>query len=119
MNSGAMTYPNIITEGMPDGSDLSFGLAADDDDDDEPVQAGAGGNRAQQRCFELVIRGTVRHTANVLGTAPEQPGGFTSAARDPPPGSFVAGHAAIGAISFALSLGEAMLSTPLAERALA
>ncbi len=92
----------------PTGKMGSFGLAADDDY--RTVQAVAGGNRAQDRYLEVVTRGTVRHTANVLRTAAHQSGGFISCARNPLPASFVARHAAVGAISFALSLGEAILA---------
>ncbi len=92
----------------PTGKMGSFGLAADDDH--QTVQAVAGGNRAQNRYLEVVTRGTVRHTANVLRTAAEQSGGFISCARNPLPASFVARHAAVGAISFALALGEAILA---------
>lgn len=91
----------------PTGKMGSFGLAADDDY--QTVQAVAGGNRAQNRYLEVVTRGTVRHTANVLRTAAEQSGGFISCARNPLPAAFVARHAAVGAISFALALGEAIL----------
>jgi uncharacterized protein len=96
----------------PTGKMGSFGLAADDDY--ETVQAVAGGNRAEHRYLEVVTRGTVRHTANVLRTASEESGGFISAARNPVPASFVADHAAVGAISFALSLGEAILAVETA-----
>jgi hypothetical protein len=92
----------------PTGKMGSFGLAADDDY--ETVQAVAGGNRAEKRYLEVVTRGTVRHTANVLRTASDQSGGFISCARNPLPASFVAQHAAVGAISFALDLGEAILA---------
>ena len=92
----------------PTGKMGSFGLAADDDY--ETVQAVAGGNRAAKRYLEVVTRGTVRHTANILRTAAEQSGGFIAAARNPLPASFVAEHAAVGAISFALDLGEAILA---------
>jgi uncharacterized protein len=91
----------------PTGKMGSFGLAADDDY--QTVQAVAGGNRAENRYLEVVTRGTVRHTANVLRTASDQSGGFIAAARNPLPASFVAAHAAVGAISFALDLGEAIL----------
>ncbi len=91
----------------PTGKMGSFGLAADDDH--ETVQAVAGGNRAQKRYLEVVTRGSVRHTANILRTAADQSGGFISCARHPLPASFVAEHAAVGAISFALDLGEAIL----------
>jgi DUF917 family protein len=92
----------------PTGKMGSFGLAADDDY--QTVQAVAGGNRAENRYLEVVTRGTVRHTANVLRTAADMSGGFISAARNPLPASFVAEHAAVGAISFALELGEAILA---------
>jgi hypothetical protein len=92
----------------PTGKMGSFGLAADDDC--QTVQAVAGGSRAENRYLEAVTRGTVRHTANVLRTAAAESGGFISAARHPLPASFVAAHAAVGAISFAISLGEAILA---------
>jgi uncharacterized protein len=92
----------------PTGKMGSFGLAADDDY--ETVQAVAGGNRAENRYLEVVTRGTVRHTANVLRTASDESGGFISCARNPLPAAFVAEHAAVGAISFALDLGEAILA---------
>jgi hypothetical protein len=92
----------------PTGKMGSFGLAADDDY--ETVQAVAGGNRAEHRYLEVVTRGTVRYTANVLRTASEQSGGFIACARNPLPARFVAQHAAVGAISFALSLGETILA---------
>ena len=96
----------------PTGKMGSFGLAADDDY--ETVQAVAGGNRAENRYLEVVTKGTVRHTANVLRTASDQSGGFISCARNPLPASFVAAHAAVGAISFALDLGEAILAAEAA-----
>jgi uncharacterized protein len=74
------------------------------------VQAVAGGNRSENRYLEVVTRGTVRHTANILRTASDQSGGFISCARNPLPAQFVARHAAVGAISFALDLGEAILA---------
>jgi DUF917 family protein len=92
----------------PTGKMGSFGLAADPDY--QTVQAVAGGNRAQHRYLETVTRGSVRHTANVLRTASDQSGGFIAAARNPVRASFVARHAAVGAISFALALGEAILA---------
>ena len=92
----------------PTGKMGSFGLAADPDY--HTIQAVAGGNRAQDRYLETVTRGAVRHTANVLRTAAAESGGFIAAARNPLPASFVAAHAAVGAISFALELGEAILA---------
>jgi DUF917 family protein len=72
--------------------------------------AAAGGNRAQDRYLEVVARGSVRATADVLRTAAVQSGGFIAAARNPLPAVQVREHAAMGAISFALDLGEAMLA---------
>jgi DUF917 family protein len=92
----------------PTGKMGSFGLAANPDY--ETVQAVAGGNRSQDRYLEVLTRGTVRRTANVLRIAAAESGGFISAARNPLPASFVAEHAAVGAISFALALGETILA---------
>ena len=92
----------------PTGKMGSFGLAANPEH--VTVQAVAGGNRAQGRYLEVVTRGSVAHTANVLRTASSESGGFISAARNPLPASFVAAHAAVGAISFALDLGDALLA---------
>jgi uncharacterized protein len=92
----------------PTGKMGSFGLAANPGF--STIQAVAGGNRAQDRYLEVVTRGTVRATANVLRTAAAESGGFIAAARNPLPASFVAAHAAVGAISFALELGEAILA---------
>ena len=98
----------------PTGKMGSFGLAANPEH--VTVQAVAGGNRAQGRYLEVVTRGSVAHTANVLRTASSESGGFISAARNPLPASFVAAHAAVGAISFALDLGDALLAAGRAVR---
>lgn len=91
----------------PTGKMGSMGLAADPDY--RTVQAAAGGNRAQDRYLEVVTRGSVRHSAEVLRTAAVASGGFIAAARNPLPASYVREHGAVGAISFALGLGEAMV----------
>ena len=91
----------------PTGKMGSMGLAADPDH--QTVQAAAGGNRAQGRYLEVVTRGPVRHTAEVLRTAAVASGGFIAAARNPLPASYVREHGAVGAISFALELGDAIL----------
>jgi uncharacterized protein len=92
----------------PTGKMGSMGLAADPDY--LTVQAAAGGNRGQNRYLEVTTRGPVRHTAEVLRTAAVASGGFIAAARNPLPASYVREHGAVGAISFALELGEAMLA---------
>jgi uncharacterized protein len=97
----------------PTGKMGSMGLATDPGY--RTVQAAAGGNRAQDRYLEVVTRGPVRHTAEVLRTAAVASGGFIAAARNPLPASFVREHGAVGAISFALELGEAILAADGAE----
>jgi DUF917 family protein len=52
----------------------------------------------------------VSHCAEVLRTASDRSGGFIAAARNPLPVSFLRQHAAVGAISYALGLGRAMLA---------
>ena len=91
----------------PTGKMGSMGLAADPDY--RTVQSAAGGNRSQDRYLEVVTRGSVRHSAEVLRTAAVASGGFIAAARNPLPASYVREHGAVGAISFALGLGEAMV----------
>lgn len=92
----------------PTGKMGSIGLTA------EPgytaVQAVAGGNRADGRYLEAVVRGPVAQCANVLRTASDESGGFIASARNPVRASYVREHAAVGAVSFALGLGEAMLA---------
>jgi uncharacterized protein len=92
----------------PTGKMGSIGLTA------EPgytaVQAVAGGNRAEGRYLEAVVRGPVAQCANVLRTVSDQSGGFIASARNPVRASYVREHAAVGAVSFALGLGEAMLA---------
>ena len=74
------------------------------------VQSVAGGNRAQGRYLEAVVRGPVSLCANVLRTASDQSGGFIASARNPVSARYVRDHAALGAISLALELGEAMIA---------
>ncbi|WCB91530.1 hypothetical protein DSM104299_00201 [Baekduia alba] len=92
----------------PTGKMGSIGLTSESDY--EAIQACAGGNRAQNRYLECTVRGTVASCANTLRTAAVQSGGFIAAARNPVRASYVREHAAVGAISFALDLGEAMLA---------
>lgn len=92
----------------PTGKMGSLGLAAQPGH--RTVQAAAGGNRSDGRYLEVLARGPVRQTANVLRAAAVESGGFIAAARNPLPASYVREHGAVGAISFALRLGEAMLA---------
>ncbi len=93
----------------PTGKMGSMGLAADPEH--ETVMTAAGGDERAGRYLEVVTRGGVARTANVLRTAAVESGGFIAAARNPLPASYIRKHAAVGAISYALNLGEAMIST--------
>jgi DUF917 family protein len=91
----------------PTGKMGSMGLAGNPDH--RTVQAAAGGNRSEHRYLEVVARGSVASTADVLRRAADEAGGFIAAARNPLPAAYLREHAAVGAISFALQLGEAIL----------
>lgn len=93
---------------QPTGKMGSLGLTADPSY--TTIETAAGGNREQGRYLELVVRGAVPHCANVLRTASVESGGFIAAARNPVRASFVREFGAVGAISLAISLGEAMLA---------
>ena len=54
------------------------------------VQSVAGGNRAQDRYLEAVVRGPVALCANVLREASDQSGGFIACARNPVRAAYVA-----------------------------
>lgn len=72
------------------------------------VQAVAGGNRRLAGGLELVVRGDVAATSDVLRDVCVRVGGFIAAARHPVKAGYVKENASIGAISYALSLGSAM-----------
>ena len=74
------------------------------------IQTAAGGNRAMGRYLEVTVRGEVARADDVLRAVSIQAGGFIAAARNPIPASYVREHAAIGAISYAIKLGEAMIA---------
>ena len=76
----------------------------------ETIQTAAGGNREQGRYLEVVVRGNVLRADDILRAVSIQSGGFIAAARNPVTAKFVKENAAIGAISYALKLGEAMLA---------
>jgi DUF917 family protein len=74
------------------------------------VQAVAGGNRELCGGIEVVVRGQVIVTSDVLRDVCVRAGGFIAAARHPVEVGYVKQHAALGAISYALALGSAMRS---------
>ncbi len=72
------------------------------------VQAVAGGNRRLHGELRVVTEGEVVTTSDVLRDASVRAGGFIAAARHPVEAAWVKRHAALRAISYALSLGSAM-----------
>jgi DUF917 family protein len=90
----------------PTGDMGSLGLAGSP----EPmIQTAAGGHRASDAYIELVTRGATARVSPVLRAASDQSGGFIASCRNPIRADYVREHAALGGISLALALGEAIL----------
>lgn len=91
----------------PTGDMGSIGLAGSP----EPmIQTAVGGNRDQNRYIELVTRGATAKVSPILRTASDMSGGFIASCRNPVRASYVRQHAALGGISLALKLGEAIIA---------
>ncbi len=91
----------------PTGDMGSIGMAGSP----EPmIQTAVGGNRAENRYIELVVRGATAKVSPVLRTASDMSGGFIASCRNPLRASYVRRNAALGGISLALALGEAILA---------
>ncbi|MGG7578177.1 DUF917 domain-containing protein [Rhizobium sp. Nf11,1] len=91
----------------PTGDMGSIGMAASP----EPmIQTAVGGNRAENRYIELVVKGATAKISPVLRAAADQSGGFIASCRNPLRASYVRAHAALGGISMALALGEAIIA---------
>lgn len=102
----------------PTGKLGALGLTARDGY--RTVQAVAGGNRELCGGLEVVVRGQVIATSDVLRDVCVRAGGFIAAARHPVEATYVRENAALGAISYALSLGSAMRhATATAEAVIA
>jgi uncharacterized protein len=91
----------------PTGDMGSIGLA---NSPQQMIQSAAGGNRANNAYLELVVRGATAKISPVIRTAADMAGGFIASCRNPVPASYVKKHAALGGISIALALGEAILA---------
>lgn len=89
----------------PTGDMGSLGMA---NDPQATIQTAAGGNRANNQYIELVVRGATAKVSPILRRAADQAGGFIASARNPMRGSYLRKHAALGGISLALRLGEAI-----------
>ncbi|WP_414473158.1 DUF917 domain-containing protein [Microvirga sp. M2] len=91
----------------PTGDMGSIGLAGSP----EPmIQTAVGGNRADNRYIELVVKGATAKVSPILRTASDMSGGFIASCRNPVRASYVKTHAALGGISMALALGEAIIA---------
>lgn len=81
-----------------------------DDPQFRTVQAVVGGKRDLGAYLEVVAKGSLFRTSNILRAASVQSGGFIASARLPLPVSEVRARAALGAITCALELGHAMMA---------
>lgn len=91
----------------PTGDMGSIGMAGSPE---QMIQTAVGGNRSEHRYIELVTRGATAKVSPILRTAADQSGGFIASCRNPLRASYVQKHAALGGISLALKLGEAILA---------
>jgi DUF917 family protein len=69
-----------------------------------------GGNRASNSYMELTVHGATGKVSPVLRKAADMAGGFIASCRNPIRASYVRRHAALGGISKALALGEAIIA---------
>jgi DUF917 family protein len=74
------------------------------------IQTAVGGNRDENRYIELVVRGATAKVSPILRTASDMSGGFIASCRNPLRASYVRKNAALGGISLALELGEAIIA---------
>jgi DUF917 family protein len=95
----------------PTGDMGSLGLAGSPT---PMIQTAAGGHRDTNAYIEVVTRGITAKVSPILRAAADQSGGFIASCRNPIPASYVAEHAALGGISLALALGEAILAAEAA-----
>lgn len=91
----------------PTGDMGSIGMAGSPK---QMIQTAVGGNRAENRYIELTVRGATARISPVLRTAADQSGGFIASARNPLRARYVRDNAALGGISLALALGEAIIA---------
>lgn len=91
----------------PTGDMGSIGMAGSPE---QTIQTAVGGNRAENRYIELVAKGATAKISPILRAASDQSGGFIASCRNPLRASYVRAHAALGGISMALALGEAIIA---------
>jgi DUF917 family protein len=91
----------------PTGDMGSIGMAGSPK---QMIQTAVGGNRAENRYIELVVRGATAKISPILRTASDMSGGFIASCRNPLRAKYVRDNAALGGISLALALGEAIIA---------
>src|SRR5690625_1825662 len=91
----------------PTGNMGAMGLNSDPEY--ETIEAVAGGKPETGSYIEMVVKGKPAKTAPILRTASDMSGGFIASARHPIPASYIKKHAAIGGITKAIELGEAIM----------
>lgn len=74
------------------------------------IQTAVGGNRDNNSYIELVVEGATAKVSPVLRTASDMSGGFIASCRNPLRASYVRENAALGGISMALDLGQAIIN---------
>ncbi len=89
----------------PTGDMGSIGLA---NRPEATIQTAVGGHRDSNSYMELVVRGATAKVSPVLRKAADMAGGFIASCRNPIPAGYVKKHAALGGISMALALGQAI-----------
>src|SRR3984885_14864258 len=82
----------------PTGDMGSIGMAGSPK---QMIQTAVGGNRADNRYIELVVRGATAKVSPVLRTAADQSGGFIASCRNSLRASYVKNNAALGGILLA------------------
>ncbi len=90
----------------PTGDMGSIGMAGSPK---QMIQTAVGGNRAENRYIELVVKGATAKVSPILRTAADQSGGFIASCRNPLRAKYVRRNAALGGISLALQLGDAII----------
>lgn len=89
----------------PTGDMGSIGMAGSPE---ATIQVAVGGHRASNSYIELVVRGATGKISPILRKAADMSGGFIASCRNPVRASYVKTNAALGGISRALELGQAI-----------
>lgn len=92
----------------PTGNMGAMGLNSDPDY--VTIEAVAGGKEEKGAYIEMAVKGKPAKTSAILRTASDMSGGFIASARHPIPASYVKEHAAVGGITLAIELGEAIIA---------